>query len=164
MPDYRRVFVPGACYFFTVVTANRAPVFAYATAVSALREAFRRERARRPFTVEAAVVLPDHLHCLWRLPDEDVAYPVRWREIKKYVSKVLGRSVWQRAYWEHCIRDEGDWQRHLDYIHYNPVRHGYVASAMAWPYSSFGRWLRCGYYSPGWGECEPEGIVDMEYE
>lgn len=109
MPDYRRVFVPGACYFFTVVTAGRAPMFADADVVSALCEGFRRERARRPFTVEAAVILPDHLHCLWRLLERDVVYPIRWREIKKYVSKVIVRSVRQRAYWEHCICDEADW-------------------------------------------------------
>ena len=172
MSNYRRADEPGACYFFTVVTHGRYPSFASEERVALLREAFRMTRRERPFVVEAAVILPDHLHCLWRLPTGDADFSGRWREIKKRVSRRLApaandrreRAVWQRRFWEHLIRDEQDWRNHLDYIHYNPVRHGLVARAGDWPWSSFRRLVELGWYDPDWGAVEPAQIAGMECE
>lgn len=164
--------MPGGVYFFTVVTHDRAPIFSADAQVEVLRGAFGKVMIRQPFQLEAMVVLPDHLHCIWRLPQGDADFSGRWREIKKATSRVIDprtnqrkeRSVWQRRFWEHLIRDERDWRRHLDYIHYNPVKHGLVESARDWPWSSFERFVRRGLYEPGWGEQGVEQIVDMELE
>ena len=164
MPRYRRFFVPGGCYFFTVVTADRKPIFADENNVEHLKQAFKREMERRPFILQAIVVLPDHVHALWELPKGDADFSNRWREIKKHVSKSCGQSVWQKHYWEHCIRDDDDWAKHLDYIHFNPVRHGYTSSACEWKWSSFHRWQQQGVYSHGWGSAEPDRIKGMACE
>ena len=155
--QYRRAFVPGATYFFTVVTAGRRPVFADVEACDGLREALRRVAERRPFTVDAVVVLPDHLHCLWTLPPDDADYSTRWRLIKTRVTRThgAGQSLWQPRYWEHLIRDESDYRQHVEYIHYNPVKHGYAARPSEWPYSSFRRYVREGLYADDWGNTEP---------
>ena len=145
MSEYRRIFIPGGTYFFTLVTRERYPWFAEEQHVAALREAFTRIGRDKPFTIEAIVVLPDHLHCLWRLPKGDADFSGRWREIKKATSRIIAptsnarheRNVWQRRFWEHVIRDEMDWRLHVDYIHYNPVKHGYVTRPGDWPWSSF---------------------------
>ena len=124
-----------------------------------------------PFTLVAAVVLPEHLHCIWTLPANDADFPGRWRYIKGIFSRQLPRldarsaskvkkgerGIWQRRYWEHLIRNEHDLQRHLDYIHYNPVKHGLVSRVQEWPYSSFHRFVKRGYYSPDWGD-EPDAF------
>lgn len=153
MSDYRRVIIPGGVFFFTVVTHERAPLFSSDERVELLRAAFRKVKAARPFHIDAMVVLPDHLHCIWRLPEGDGDYSGRWREIKKAASREIDaringrgeRPVWQRRFWEHAIRDEADWRRHVDYIHYNPVKHGLVARPGDWPRSSFGRAVACGW-------------------
>lgn len=132
--------------------------------VAALREAFRKTRERRPFTVDAIVVLPDHLHALWTLPPDDDDFATRWQTIKTHFTQALHArglpvprhrngdpAIWQRRYWEHVIRDDGDRQRHLDYIHFNPVRHGHVRRVVDWPYSSFHRWVRQGVLTADWG-------------
>jgi REP-associated tyrosine transposase len=130
-----------------------------------LRAAFRYTRQRRPFTVDAIVVLPDHLHALWTLPQGDSEFAVRWNLIKSSFSRALAkgeaisdsrlrrreRGIWQRRYWEHTIRDEDDLARHLGYIHFNPVKHGYVQDAQDWPFSSFHRFVRLGLYPAAWG-------------
>lgn len=117
------------------------------------------------------VVLPEHLHCIWRLPEGDDNYPMRWRLFKSHFSRHIAkgenisdsrlrkneRGIWQRRYWEHQIRDDRDFQRHLDYIHYNPVKHGHVNKANDWPYSSFHRWVRLGVYTKDWAAM-PETI------
>ena len=173
MSDYRRIFIPGGVYFFTVVTFRRRPIFADKENVELLRAAFKHIMTPRPFTIDAIVVLPDHLHCLWRLPEHDDDFSGRWREIKKYVSKRIGgdgirpkeKDVWQRRFWEHAIRNEGDWQRHMDYIHYNPVRHGLALSPEQWPYSSFRRAVAAGWYDGNWGNNgQPDTIRDMDME
>jgi putative transposase len=172
MSEYRRLFLPGGCYFFTVVTHRRRSLFADTGNISLLREAFREVQARRPFEVQAIVVLPDHLHCLWRLPDGDADFSARWRDLKNRLSRGIDtpinrrgeKMVWQRRFWEHAIRDEDDWARHADYIHYNPVKHGYVRAAGDWPYSSFRKAVREGWYRPEWGRVEPEGIKDLSLE
>jgi putative transposase len=164
--DYRRLYIPGGCYFFTVVTYHRLPVFANPEHVNALREAFRAVKAAHPFEVQAMVVLPDHLHCLWRLPEDDAGFSTRWRDIKNLVSRQIDTSinprrekaVWQRRFWEHAIRDQDDWARHVDYIHWNPVKHDYVLSPEDWPYSSFALAVRKGWYPAAWGRVEPPDI------
>ncbi len=158
----------GGVYFFTLVTYQRLPVFSHEPNISILRDAFQLEQQRRPFTIEAAVILPDHLHCIWQLPEHDVDYPGRWREIKKHVTKNVrsyqDEKVWQRRYWEHAIRDERDWRNHMDYIHYNPVKHGYASSAAEWRWSSFSRWVEKGVYRGDWGATEPSHISGFDLE
>ena len=172
MSDYRRVFIPGGTYFFTVVTWHRRPLLASDRRVRHLREAFAHVRTTRPFRIEAIVILPDHLHCLWTLPPNDADYPGRWREIKKRFSRRVDlatndrneRFVWQRRYYEHTIRDQQDWRRHLDSIHYNPVKHGFVKKASEWPYSSFRTALQRGWYEESWGDSAPENLDSVELE
>jgi putative transposase len=165
--QYRRAFLPGASYFFTLVTEGRRPILASTAAVDVLRSAFRNVRSTRPFAVDAIVVLPDHLHCIWTLPPGDADFATRWRLIKTRFTKQCdpasrakanparrakhGQAVWQHRYWEHLLRDETDYTRHVEYIHYNPVRHGHSASAMEWPYSSFRRYVAMGVYPADWG-------------
>jgi len=165
--QYRRTFVPGGSYFFTVVTEQRRPLLASADAVELLRHAFRKVRNKRPFKINAMVVLPDHLHCIWTLPPGDGDFATRWRLIKTWFSKHCNatlrsatnparlakkeQALWQHRYWEHLLRDQADFNRHMDYIHYNPVKHGYVAAAMDWPFSSLPRYVDAGIYSPDWG-------------
>ena len=132
---------------------------------TALREAIDRVRVKHPFIIDAWVLLPDHLHCIWTLPDGDADFSVRWRKIKRHVS-LVGRetykrtewvsaskkkhresTVWQRRYWEHQIRDQADFNRHVDYIHYNPVKHGLCHQPIKWPYSTMQRYVKEGRYS-----------------
>lgn len=147
--DYRRAYVEGGCYFFTVTLANRKSDLLIQH-IGNLRAAFKYVKERHPFTINAMVVLPDHLHCIWTLPEGDCDYAKRWALIKIYFSKTLPkterinpsrtqkgeRGIWQRRFWEHVIRDERDYLSHIEYIHNNPVKHGYVSNAKDWPYSS----------------------------
>ena len=172
MSEYRRAFQPGGCYFFTVVTHGRRPWLTEEHAIERLRNAFRRVREDRPFTMDAIVVLPDHLHCIWQLPEGDNDFSERWRQIKRFVSIGMKsplnvrkeKSLWQRRYWEHLLRNEEDWRRHMDYIHYNPVKHGYSRRPADWPYSSFKQVVARGWYEASWGEQEPAAIARMEFE
>ncbi len=168
MSNYKRIYIPGGRYFFTVVCWKRKPVFAQPENVGILRRAFKKVRQKMPMATEAIVVLPDHLHCLWKLPDGDSDYPARWREIKKYATRRIaafpGEKIWQPRYWEHTIRDEEDWRNHVDYIHYNPVKHGLADSPLAWPYSSFQGAVEKGWYASDWGKTPPENIADMVFE
>ena len=175
MTAYRRVFVPGGCYFFTLVSQDRRPLFADEGHVARLGEGFRRVMAAHPFEIDAVVILPDHLHAVWNLPDGDADYALRWRKIKHFFSTGIDRGdaraslvrrrekgLWQRRFWEHAIRDGLDWQRHVDYVHFNPVKHGYVTRPGDWPYSSFARAQAAGWYPPGWGEGLPESLAGGE--
>ena len=164
--QYRRAFVPGATFFFTVVTARRRPLFDDAAACDLLRQAFRHVAKQHPFTVNAIVVLPDHLHCLWTLPPGDAGYPTRWRLIKTRVTQHYGagNALWQPRYWEHLIRDETDYRQHVEYIHYNPVKHGYVTHPSEWPYSSFRRYVKEGLVPAEWGNTEPVWKGDVGKE
>jgi putative transposase len=172
MSNYRRTVLPGGVFFFTVVTRDRTPIFTSEAPVDHLREAFRKVRKARPFVVDAVVVLPDHLHCIWRLPFDDTDFSTRWREIKKAASRAISpasdwrneRGVWQRRFWEHALRDESDWRKHMDYVHYNPVKHGLAARPADWPWSTFGRCVARGWYDGAWGTAEPATIAGLELE
>jgi putative transposase len=171
MPDYRRNRVPGGTFFFTVNLLDRRSDL-LVTRIDALRKAVRRVRSSAPFHIDAWVVLPDHMHCLWTLPEADDDYPGRWRAIKKAFSKSLPaieplsaamtargeRGIWQQRYWEHTIRDDRDYAAHMDYIHFNPVKHGYAENSIDWPFSSFRRCVDAGLYPVGWlgGRDEPD--------
>jgi len=155
MPDYRRNRVPGATYFFTVNLRDRRSDVLVAE-IETLRECVREVHQRLPFYVDGWVVLPDHMHCLWTLPEADSDFPGRWRHLKAGFSRALRvsrngeRSLWQRGYWEHTIRDDRDYTAHMDYIHFNPVKHGLVADPADWPYSTFRRCVAAGLYPPQW--------------
>ena len=163
MVNYRRNFVPGGSYFFTVTLHNRNSGLLIES-IDTLRLAFRNALHKKPCTVDAVVILPEHLHTIWTLPSGDSDYPGRWQAIKSIFSLELKKSrlaidknnagdsqIWQRHYWEHTIRDDNDFNRHIDYIHYNPVKHGLVKSATDWPYSSLHRYIRQGVLPPNWG-------------
>jgi putative transposase len=174
---YRRSEVAGATYFFTVVTYERRPLFSEPAAVAMLRDAIDRVRERRPFVIEAQAVMPDHVHTLWTLPDGDRDYPTRWRLIKEGFTKryvalrgeveedirrhLRGeRTIWQRRYWERLVRSDRDFVAHVDYIHYNPVRHGLVRAARDWPHSTFLSWVSRGTYDLTWGSEEMPPLPD----
>lgn len=165
---YRRLVQPGATYFFTLVLHARANLFADSGNVAHWCAAVTKVRSKRPFDVEAEVILPDHLHMLWTLPDGDGDFPTRIRLAKSYFTRSLvdiatppsrnqsrrdkgERDVWQRRYWEHLIADDRDFLEHLDYVHYNPVKHGHAKSPAEWPYSTFKAWVARGAYEPYWG-------------
>lgn len=168
--DYRRVWQLGGSYFFTVVTYQRQPLFTQEEYIQYLREAFHHVRKNHPFIIDAVVILPDHLHCIWNLPSDDADYATRWRLIKHFVTCKINKkhgkkiNVWQKRYWEHCLRSENDWKNHMDYIHYNPVKHGYVLAPKEWPYSSFSKAVDKGLYNKNWGEKVNIEIIKMEFE
>ena len=169
MSRYRRSQTPGATYFFTVVTYRRQAILCDAPIREALRNAIAAVRAKRPFTTDAWVLLPDHLHTIWTLPPGDADFATRWAVIKRRVSvacaieyrradwinsskqKHRESTLWQRGYWEHQIRDENDFTKHMDYIHFNPVKHGHCKQVSEWPYSTFHRYVEQGVYSLDWG-------------
>jgi putative transposase len=164
MTSYRRNFVAGASYFFTANLAERR-LRLLTEHIEALRAAFRYARLRHPFTIDAIVVLPDHPHAIWTLPEEEADFALRWRLIKATFSHGLPRAeqvspsrsrkgergIWQRRYWEHTLRDDRDFIRHADYIHFNPVKHGLVGRVTDWPYSSFHRLAGLSVYPADWG-------------
>jgi putative transposase len=176
MRTYKRIRVQGGTYFFTLTLAERRGNDLLVRHISALRAAFRQTLADHPVAMKAIVVLPDHLHCLWRLPPGDDDYPTRWRLIKSRFSRQIPvgesisdsrvrraeRGLWQRRYWEHVVRDEQDYRRHMDYIHYNPVKHGYVDDPKDWPFSSLKRLMAQGIYERDWAA--PADVVDLEFE
>ncbi|KAB7622781.1 REP-associated tyrosine transposase [Alkalilimnicola sp. S0819] len=155
MVNYRHTRVPGGTYFFTLTLQDRRSDLLIRE-VALLRELISQVRQARPFHILAAVVMPEHLHMVWRLPVGDADYPERWRAIKAGFSRrlKLPGSPWQRRCWEHCIRNAHDLARHVDYIHYNPVKHGLVARAVDWRYSSMHRYIARGEMSADWG-CAP---------
>lgn len=168
---YRRVKIEGASYFFTLVTHDRQPLFRDPQSVQMLSDAIAKVGIRHPFTIEAQVVLPDHMHTIWTLPDSDANYATRLRLIKEAFTRAYCKRfglptrtetartrgeqpVWQRRFWEHVIRDEQDYAAHVDYIHHNPVRHGLVTAPRDWPHSTFAQWVERGVYDLTWGSDE----------
>lgn len=188
MPSYRRIRLPGATYFFTVALADRSSDL-LTKRIDDLRRAVAMTMAERPFRCDAAVILPDHLHMVWTLPEGDADYSTRWGAIKARFSMSVRKAgftppphlpqvrsgryagvnpglrhhkgevaVWQRRFWEHCIKDEADFNAHVAYCWGNPMKHGYVKQAVDWPYSSVHRDLREGRVPPEWG-----GDVEGEF-
>ena len=162
MVRYRRNFVAGGTFFFTATLADRRSS-ALIDRVDALRAAFRATRRTCPFEIDAIVVLPDHLHIVMTLPAGDADFPNRWRLIKRRFTVAMTDAsvpvarrrngelaLWQRRYWEHTIRDDKDFERHVDYVHFNPVKHGLVTRVRDWPYSSFHRYVRRGVLPEDW--------------
>jgi len=163
MSRYRRAQVPGATYFFTVNLLNRRSDL-LVRHIDLLRETVRATRLRHPFHIDAWVVLPDHMHCVWTLPDGDAGFALRWKVIKLAFARRLPktevltatqrsrgeRGIWQRRYWEHLIQDERDYRHHVDYVHRNPLKHGLVERVVDWPYSSFHRAVGAGIYPVDW--------------
>ncbi|MCQ8888408.1 transposase [Pseudoalteromonas carrageenovora] len=161
--QYRRNYVKGGTYFFTVNLLDRKKSL-LVEHIDLLRESIRVVKLQRPFYIDAWVVLPEHLHAVLTLPDNDTDYSGRWREIKKRFSKSLPktefltqtrkrkneRGIWQRRFWEHTIRDDNDYWHHVNYVHFNPLKHGLVSRIVDWPYSSFHRAVKQGIYTNNW--------------
>jgi len=168
MSEYRRANIKGGTYFFTVITHKRQKLLVCDEVRHALRTAIETTRIQFPFQIIAWVLLPDHLHCIWTLPEGDADYAKRWGMIKRHVSqhcrhlindeqantsrlKRMEFCFWQRRYWEHQIRDEADLAKHIDYIHGNPLKHGLADQVSDWPFSSFHRYVAEGVYPKNWG-------------
>jgi len=165
MPDYRRTWYPGGTYFFTVNLLERHGNDLLTRHIALLRDAVRRVRLAHPFVIHGWVVLPEHLHCVLELPSGDADFARRLGLIKVAFSKALPaterrsrvrrqrgeRGIWQRRFWEHLIRDEADYRAHMDYLHFNPVKHGHVTRVRDWPYSTFHRGVQDGVYPVDWG-------------
>jgi len=155
MPRYKRAQQPGGTFFFTVVTHRRRRLFYDINNRLILQKAIMEVQSTYTFNINAWVLLPEHLHCIWTLPEGDTDFSKRWGLIKVNFSKELSHPttpVWQNRFWEHLIRDDRDLQTHLDYIHYNPVKHGLVESPGDWPFSTFHRYVEKGLYPLNWGE------------
>ncbi len=168
MSNYRRANTKGGTYFFTVVTYRRQTFLCNENIRTALRNAIQEVRQKHPFTIDAWVLLQDHLHCIWTLSPDDDNFGVRWAMIKRFVTKQCGMelrrddwmntskwkrnesTLWQRRFWEHQIRDDRDYETHMDYLHYNPVKHSLVKNVIDWPYSIFCRYVQEGVYDKGW--------------
>jgi putative transposase len=165
MPNYRRAWIPGGTYFFTVNLLRRHGNDLLTKHVAELRAAVKATLRSHPFTIHGFVVLPDHLHCVIELPIGEHDFAVRWQTIKRHFSMAIPkteyrsdvrqrrreRGIWQRRYWEHVIRDATDYRAHMDYLHYNPVKHGWVRRVQDWPYSTFHRCVELGLYLADWG-------------
>ena len=163
MTAYRRPHIPGGCFFFTVNLLERRSDL-LVRHIEELRAAVRACRAARPFDIDAWVILPDHMHCVWTLPPGDMDFAGRWRAIKSAFSRHMPmteprsasrtarneRGIWQRRFWEHAIRDDPDYAGHVDYVHFNPVKHGLVKNVGDWPYSTFHRAVAKGQYPESW--------------
>jgi putative transposase len=163
MPRYVRAKIKGSVFFFTVVLAER-PNDLLVREIDRLRRAYRAVQQRRPFETVAICVLPDHLHAVWALPEDDADFSTRWSLIKSGFSRGLDarprsaskrsnreKGIWHRRYWEHAIRDDADLERRVDYIHFNPVKHGHVTRVSDWPHSSFHRHVERGLLAADWG-------------
>jgi putative transposase len=169
MANYRRAKASGGTFFFTVVTYRRRPILDHRESRVALRDVIEDVRQWHPFSIDAWVLLPDHLHCIWTLPKDSSDFSTRWGLIKSgftrrtkdlfHINKWMNDSrsnhrestVWQRRFWEHQIRSDEEYQAYMDYIHYNPVKHGHVKRVLDWPYSTFHRHVRAGIYPMDWG-------------
>ncbi|HAI13918.1 MAG TPA: transposase [Phycisphaerales bacterium] len=161
MPNYRRWRQSGGSYFFTLALADRSQSLLL-DHIALLRDAFATVQQRYPFRMDATVILPEHLHCIWTLPVSDIDYSTRWRQIKSMFSRGIKanesrspsrirkkeRGIWQRRFWEHMLRDENDMNQHIDYIHFNPVKHGYVNRPVDWQHSSLHRFIENGILTP----------------
>ena len=183
MPDYKRWFLAGGTYFFTVLTYNRRKIFNNANARKIFHRAIDEVQNSHPFEISGIVLLPDHCHCIWKM-SADENFSIRWAMIKRRFTKLWlsaggwdkpvsasrtkrgERGIWQRRFWEHLIRNQHDFARHMDYIHYNPVKHGYVKCPHQWKHSSFHHWAKEGIYKSDWlcqcrNNCKPPDFMDI---
>jgi putative transposase len=178
MTDYRRFYLPGSTWFFTVNLENRLDNHLLVEQIDLLRLAFQYVKQRHPFQIQAVVIMPEHLHCLWTLPPDDDDNAIRWNLLKGHFSRALPvvnetisasrakrreRGIWQRRFWARFMTSQDDFNTHVDYIHWNPVKHGWVSQVSDWPHSSFHRFVKLGVYPDNWrhsGEFDiPEGEV-----
>lgn len=181
MPKYRRSHIEGGTFFFTVMAYGHRQIFDNTKARDLLRFAWLDVQQRFPFKTIAVCLLPEHIHCIWSLPVGESNYSIRWKEIKRLFSKgylsQIGpggnrnesrikrgeAAIWQRRFWEHTIRDQDDLHRHIDYIHYNPVKHGLVKRVVEWPWSSFHRYVKAGMYEQEWGTSVEFNVNETDY-
>lgn len=179
---YRRDYTDNSTYFFTVVTFGRKSILWLPKNIEILRTAFFEEMKRRPFFIDAIVVMPDHIHAVWTLPENDGDYSTRWRNIKSLFTRRIEadnrpeisqarwrkkeQAIWQRRFWEHRIRNEKDFENHVNYIHYNPVKHGYVKNPSDWQYSSIHRYIKRGIIDAAWGcgKNTPDSLINIGNE
>ncbi len=180
MPNYRRDNSTGATWFFTVVTFHRRTFLCDDKVRVALRLAIRKIQLNYPFKIDAWVLLPDHFHCILTLPQCDSNFQLRIRLLKRYVTQTCScflhhdhlntpsrrkrkeSTIWQRRFWEHRIRSENDFRHHMDYVHYNPVKHGLSQSPTDWPYSTIHRLIKQGTYTKNWGS-DPENAQNKNH-
>ncbi len=180
MSDYKRNFVAGGTYFFTINSFNKQKFFTSPVFRSALRKATSHTKQKLPFEINAWVLLPDHLHCIWTLPENDHNYSARWSMIKCMVTqqckyhflqhhlsnpsrfKRNESTIWQRRFWEHTITNEYDYENHLNYIYWDPVKHGYSGSVNEWPFSTFHRDVKKGLYDEKW-VCDLKESIDVNF-
>jgi putative transposase len=181
MPEYKRIKVAGGTYFFTVNSYDSQPLLTLDIVRKGLRSAIIKIRETLPFKIDAWVLLPDHMHAILTLPPGDDNFAARWAMIKQYTSKACRHifeydqklnesrhlrkelSLWQRRFWEHLIRDDDDYEKHFDYIHWNPAKHGYVTRVVDWPYSTFHRYVAKEIYPPDWGGCNAKVFKGLKF-
>ena len=174
MVNYRRNHIAGASYFFTVNLHNHSSQLLIKE-IDLLRYCMRNTQEKNPFQIKAIIILPEHLHALWTLPESFSDYSLLWQKIKSSFTRGLLKKgykltknnrgeykIWQHRFWEHTIQDDTDFENHVNYIHYNPVKHGLVERVIDWPYSSFHRYVRQGLLSKNWGS-DPVIKTDMDY-
>jgi putative transposase len=183
MPNYLRAFQPGGTFFLTLVTEGRVPIFADETTRVILHDAMERCRLHHRFVLDAIVLLPDHLHLLMTLPKGDSDFSSRIANLKSNFTRNYlaaggteqnrsrsrmrqrARGVWQRRFWEHTVRDSSDLRQHLDYIHYNPVKHGHALCPHAWPHSSFHRLVAENRYDQTWCcQCDGRPVKPVKFD
>ena len=179
MPNYRRIYIPGSTVFLTWVTYQRTPILTQPDNLALFRKAVSKAKNEAPFEIVAAAILPEHVHFIWKLPDQDSDYSKRVSRIKVLFTRALrGKEtqprnlsqsrrkhresdVWQRRFWERTIRNDQELAHCLDYVHYNPVKHGLVSCPHFWLHSSFQKWVNAGHYSHDWG-CQCKTHLDNE--
>jgi putative transposase len=173
MSQYRRLYIEGGVYFLTLVTHDRKPILCEKPSIERLKLAFHYAKNKFPFQINGLVILPDHLHCILQLPEKDDDFSKRINMIKRYFSIGMKapinhrreKNIWQKRFWEHCIRDDNDYKKCLDYIYYNPVKHGYVKAPHEWAFSTFKRDVAKGIYERNWARSlVPMEIQNMNYE
>jgi putative transposase len=173
MPDYRRFYIPNAIVFITCVTRNRYPYLKSQSDIELFFTTLKNVNAIKPFELMASVILPDHFHWLMKTDQLSGNFSIVMHSTKSNFTRNYKRehnvqrsiSIWQRGFWDHVIRNERDLKIHLDYIHWNPVKHGFVTKPEDWIYSTYRNWLDRGYYEVGWGwNKEPANINKMDFE
>jgi putative transposase len=173
MPNYRRYYIPNSIYFITTVTNKRLPIFKDSKNIQILFNTLKTVRHIKQFDLVAYCLLYDHLHLLIGINEEckyDITnvihslkrnFTINYKKIYKITHEV---NLWQKRFWDHIIRNENDFKKHMDYIHYNPVKHGITLKPEEYKYTSFNKWVENGFYEKGWGHSEPFDLTDIEFE